>query len=95
MANRNSKALNVIFNVVDTNKFKLMSTCKTTKEAREILETAREGTNEAFALRQKYSKEKLKRKALRSLNKRFAYKVTAIEEAKDVQTMKLEELGSL
>ena len=48
--------------------------------------------NEAFALRGKYSEEKLVRKALRSLPKIFAYKVTAIEEAKDVQTMKLEEL---
>ena len=35
-------------------------------------------------------------KTLRSLPKRFAYKVTAIEEAKDVTSMKLEELmGSL
>ena len=52
--------------------------------------------NEAFALGEKYSEEKLVRKTLRSLPKRFAYKVTAIEEAKDVQNMKLEELmGSL
>ena len=48
--------------------------------------------NEAFALREKYSEEKLVRKTLRSLPKRFAYKVTAIEEAKDVQNMKLDEL---
>ena len=52
--------------------------------------------NEAFALGEKYSEEKLVRKTLRSLPKRFAYKVTAIEEAKDVQNMKLDELmGSL
>ena len=52
--------------------------------------------NEAFTLGEKYSKEKLVRKALRSLPKRFAYKVTAIKEAKGVQKMKLEELiGSL
>ena len=52
--------------------------------------------NEAFALGEKYSEEKLVRKTLRSLPKRFAYKVTVIEEAKDVQNMKLGELiGSL
>ena len=52
--------------------------------------------NEAFTLGEKYSEEKLVRKTLRSLPKRFAYKVTAIEEAKDVQNMKLDELmGSL
>ena len=52
--------------------------------------------NEAFALGEKISEEKLVRKALRSLPQRFAYKVTAIEEAKDIQAMKLDELmGSL
>ena len=36
------------------------------------------------------------RKTLRSLPKRFAYKLTIIEEAKDVWSMKLQELmGSL
>ena len=48
--------------------------------------------NEAFTLGEKFSEEKLVRKTLRSLWKRFVYKVTAIEEAKDVRTMKLEEL---
>ena len=38
------------------------------------------------------SEEKLVRKTLRSLPKRFVYKVTATEEAKDVRNMKLEEL---
>jgi hypothetical protein len=40
--------------------------------------------------------EKLARKILRSLPKRFDMKVTAIEEAQDIATMKVEELiGSL
>lgn len=52
--------------------------------------------NEAFALGEKYSKTKLVRKTLRSLPKRFAYKVTAIEEARDVSTKRFDELiGSL
>ena len=52
--------------------------------------------NEAFALGEKFSEEKLVRKTLRYLPKRFTYKVTAIEEAKDVRRMKSKELmGSL
>ena len=31
LANNNSKALNAIFNAVDANKFKLISTCETAK----------------------------------------------------------------
>ena len=133
LANYNSKALNAIFNAVDMNQFKLISTCESAKEAWEILQVAHEGTaavkisklqilttrfeqlkmhedecianfnsklcdiaNESFALREKYLDAKLVRKTLRSLPERFAYKVAAIEEAKDVDSMKLDELmGSL
>ena len=48
--------------------------------------------NEVFALGEKFIEENLVRKVLKSLPKRFAYKVTVIEEAKDVRKMKLEEL---
>ena len=52
--------------------------------------------NESFALEEKYLDTKLVKKTLRSLPERFAYKVIAIEEARDVSTMKLDELmGSL
>ncbi|KAH6785832.1 hypothetical protein C2S51_038287 [Perilla frutescens var. frutescens] len=52
--------------------------------------------SESFALGDAISEEKLVRKVLRSLPKRFAYKVTANEEANDVSKMKLQELmGSL
>ena len=131
LANYNSKALNSIFNAINANQFKLISTCEIAKDAREILETAHEGThavrlsklqilttrfenlrmkeeesigefnarlcdiaNEAFALGERFSEEKLVRKTFRSLPRRLAYKVTAIEEAKDIQKMKLEELIS-
>ena len=57
-----------------------------------ILEMA----NASGALGEKMSEEKLVRKILRSLPKRFAMKVTAIEEAQDINTLKVEELvGSL
>src|ERR1051325_7227326 len=57
-----------------------------------ILEIA----NISGALGEKMSEEKLVRKILRSLPKRFAMKVIAIEEAQDISTLKVEELiGSL
>ena len=129
LAMSNSKALNTIFNAVDSNQFKLISTCESAKNAWDVLQTAYEGTNmvmlsrlqllttkfenlkmrdeenigefnarlcdianEAFALSEKMPEEKLVSKTLRSLPKRFAYKVMAIEEAKDMRTMKLEKL---
>lgn len=129
----NSKALNAIFSAVDINVFKLISTCRTAREAWLILETNFEGTskvrlqrlqlltskfealkmdesetigefnaklrdisNECYALGEKLCEEKLVRKVLRSLPRRFDYKVTAIEEAKDITVLKLDELiGSL
>ena len=57
-----------------------------------ILEIA----NTSGALGEKMSEEKLVRKILRSLPKRFAMKVTAIEEAQDICNLKVDELiGSL
>ena len=53
-------------------------------------------TNASSALGEKMSEEKLVRKMLRSLPKRFDMKVTAIEEAQDINKMRLDELvGSL
>lgn len=53
-------------------------------------------SNECFALGERLTEEKLVRKVLRSLPKIFDHKVTAIEEAKDISSMRLDELiGSL
>ncbi|KAL2498180.1 Uncharacterized protein Adt_23730 [Abeliophyllum distichum] len=53
-------------------------------------------SNQAHALGEKYSESKLVRKVLRSLPNRFHSKVTAIEESKDIDDIKIEELvGSL
>ncbi|KAH7691999.1 Zinc finger CCHC-type protein [Dioscorea alata] len=52
--------------------------------------------NQAYQLGKKYSDKKLVQKTLRSLPRRFEAKVAAIEEARDITTMKLDELiGSL
>src|ERR1044072_7891724 len=56
----------------------------------------RDMANASFALGEKMSDEKLVRKILRYLPKRFAMKVTAIEEAQDIASMQVDELiGSL
>ncbi|CAM8923747.1 unnamed protein product [Rhodiola kirilowii] len=53
-------------------------------------------SNESFALGEPMSKEKLVRKVLRSLPKRYAMKALAVKETQDVKTMRLDELmGSL
>ena len=52
--------------------------------------------NEAFALGERFSEDNLITKSLRSLPRRFTYKVTTVEEANDILKMKFEELiGSL
>ncbi|KAK2402591.1 gag-protease polyprotein [Trifolium repens] len=56
----------------------------------------RDIANSTFALGEKIPEEKLARKILRSLPRRFNMKVTAIEESQDLSTMKVDELiGSL
>src|SRR5580765_8609124 len=56
----------------------------------------RDIANTSFALGEKMTDEKLVRKILRFLPKRFAMKVTAIEEAQDIASMQVDELiGSL
>ncbi|KAA0032462.1 gag-proteinase polyprotein [Cucumis melo var. makuwa] len=129
----NARAINAIFNCVDLNKFKLINSCTTAKEAWKILEVAYEGTskvkisrlqlitskfeaskmiedesvskynervleiaNDSLLLGEKIFESKIVRKVLRSLPRKFDMKVTAIEEAKDITTVKLDELfGSL
>ena len=45
LANYNLKLLNAIFNAVDANQFKLISTCEIAKDSWKILETTYEGTS--------------------------------------------------
>ncbi|GAA0151709.1 hypothetical protein LIER_10369 [Lithospermum erythrorhizon] len=50
--------------------------------------------NESFALGEPMSNEKLVRKVLRTLPKRFANKVTTIKEAQDLTTMRIDSFKS-
>ncbi|KAG8478934.1 hypothetical protein CXB51_028939 [Gossypium anomalum] len=53
-------------------------------------------SNHAFSLSEEYSNFKLVKKFLRSPLERFSIKVSAIEEAKDLESLKIDELiGSL
>ncbi|KAA0058259.1 gag-proteinase polyprotein [Cucumis melo var. makuwa] len=102
----NARALNMIFNGVDLNVFKLINSCSTAKEAWKTLEVAYEVSdydkrvleiaNESLLLGEKIPDSKIVRKVLRSLPRKFDMKVIAIEEAHDITTLKLDELfGSL
>lgn len=52
-------------------------------------------SNQAFSLGNEYSNSKLVRKVLRSLHKRFAIKISIIEEAKDIGRLHIDELIDL
>ncbi|KAG9446282.1 hypothetical protein H6P81_012410 [Aristolochia fimbriata] len=133
ISNKNAKALNVIFYGVDQERFKLISTCESAKDAWEILSTTYEGTvgvrlsklqllnhkfenlqmeedetiaeydarirdiaNERFTLGRKIPEAEQVQKVLCSLTEKFAVKVAAIEECKDLDTLKYDDLmGSL
>ncbi|MFQ6668150.1 hypothetical protein Gotur_033905 [Gossypium turneri] len=83
-----------------------MSKCVSTIEAWIILKTTHGETsstnwnesisNEAFALGEQFFEVKLVQQILRFLPKRFPIKIIVIEEAKDINIMKLDKLiGSL
>ncbi|TYK08776.1 gag-pol polyprotein [Cucumis melo var. makuwa] len=96
----NAKALNVIFNGVDLNVFKLKNsdTLKMSEDESmsEYNERVLEITNESLLLDEKNPDSKIMRKVLRSLPMKFDMKVTAIKEAYNITTLKLDELfGSL
>ena len=52
----------------------------------------RDIANTSFSLRKKMSEEKLVRKIIRSLPRKFNMKVSVIEEAQDLSNMKVDEL---
>ncbi|PON64392.1 hypothetical protein PanWU01x14_124610, partial [Parasponia andersonii] len=131
LASYNTKALYAIFNGCDIEQIKLISSCETTKEAWEILQTQFESSgdvkrnkltslttrfeqiyieeneslsqyytklsdiaNESFALGEKIPKSVLVRKIVRTLPDHFQPKIVAIEESKNLDIMKVEDLMS-
>ncbi|TYG52998.1 hypothetical protein ES288_D09G073600v1 [Gossypium darwinii] len=78
-ANANSKAIYIIF-------------YREIETIREFYAKIYDLTNKAFALGSEYSNSKLLIKVFKSLFERFNIKVTAIEETKDIDAMRIDEL---
>ncbi|GAU42103.1 hypothetical protein TSUD_134870 [Trifolium subterraneum] len=98
----NSKALNALFNGVDKNMFRLIKRkfenlkMKEDESVHDFYMNVMDFANSFDDLREKMSDEKIVRKILRSLTKKFDMKVISMEEAQDISTMRVDELiGSL
>ncbi|KAK2973848.1 hypothetical protein RJ640_003256 [Escallonia rubra] len=105
------KAKNIISCSLDMNEYNRISACETAEEMWRLLEVTHEGTNQVKEtkinmftlitnglklLGKTFPEKEVVRKVLRSLPKRWEAKLTAIQEAKDLNVLKLEELvGSL
>ncbi|XP_012855802.1 PREDICTED: uncharacterized protein LOC105975173 [Erythranthe guttata] len=88
-ANMNSKALNAIFNGIDINQFKIISAWRNFKQLmRELLQLDYPN----FKCLPPGLKIFEWKKMRPSMPDRFAYKITAIEEASDVDSLRLEDL---
>ncbi|RVW23084.1 hypothetical protein CK203_099972 [Vitis vinifera] len=99
----NVKVMYSIFNAISTNEFHRIATCTSAKKVWDILQVTHEGTNivkmfnlqmltSSFNLSEPISNSKVVRKILGSLLERFRAKVTAIEESKHVDSLKIDEL---
>lgn len=81
----NSRALNSIYNEVNKNIFRIINTCTSAKEAWELSKLL-------IKLGEKILEENMAKKFLISIPKMYDMKVMAIEEARDVSIMKVDEL---
>ncbi|KAA0034930.1 putative gag-pol polyprotein [Cucumis melo var. makuwa] len=105
----NARAINAIFNVAyeGTSKVKISRLQLITSKFKALKMTEDESVsgynervleiaNDSLLLGKKISESKIVRKVLRSLPRKFDMKITDIEEAQDITTLKLDELfGSL
>ncbi|KAH9768815.1 Integrase catalytic domain-containing protein [Citrus sinensis] len=110
-ASLNSKAMNVLFCALDKKEFHRVSSCESANEIWHKLEVVYEGTNQVKeskisrftdivntlgALGKTFSNSEKVKKIIRSLPKEWRQKKTAIEEAKDLNVLPIDDLiGSL
>ncbi|GKV51608.1 hypothetical protein SLEP1_g58243 [Rubroshorea leprosula] len=100
----NNKAINMLQCALNPTEFHRVSRCDTAKEMWDKLEMKPEESSQDMyirlndivtnlkALGKVYSSQKVVRKVLRSLPKNWEAKKTAIEESKDLNTLKLDDL---
>ncbi|XP_022897283.1 uncharacterized protein LOC111410921 [Olea europaea var. sylvestris] len=99
--NWNNKGLHALFMAVSPEEFRRVSMfeevrMKDDETFDEFYAKLNDIVNSSFNLGEKISESKIVKKVLRSLPKRFRPKVTVIEESKDLDEVKIEELvGSL
>ncbi|XP_022007712.1 uncharacterized protein LOC110906973 [Helianthus annuus] len=104
---RDKKALHIMFQVVNETVFERIATCKTSKDAWEVLHKAYRGENRVKTKimsieQQSYNQlrlneerveeQRIVEKILRSLTRKYESVVVAIEESKDLNTISTEEL---
>ncbi|KAH9725303.1 hypothetical protein KPL70_007819 [Citrus sinensis] len=101
-ASLNSKAMNALFCALDKKEFHRVSSCENANEIWHKLEVVYEGTNQvkkskiSRSPRKDFSNSEKVKKIIRSLPKKWRQKRTAIEEAKDLNVLPIDDLiGSL
>ncbi|XP_074306156.1 uncharacterized protein LOC141641393 [Silene latifolia] len=95
---KNSKAMSILQYGIGEQDINRISGCTSAKEIWDTLNLAYEGTSQVkkHRLGREFDSEDIVRKILRSLSDKWQPKVTAIEEAKDLSKLSLNELmGSL
>ncbi|XP_074277222.1 uncharacterized protein LOC141600865 [Silene latifolia] len=93
---KNSKAMSIIQYGISEQDINRISGCTSAKEIRDTLNLAYEGTSQVKKHCREFESEDIVRKILRSLSDKWQPKVTAIQEAKDLSKLSLNELmGSL
>ncbi|KAH9762999.1 hypothetical protein KPL70_001024 [Citrus sinensis] len=94
----NSKAMNALFCALDKKEFHRVSSYESANEIWHKLEVVYEGTNQVkeSKIRKTFSNSEKVKKIIRSLPKEWRQKMTAIEEAKDLNVLPIDDLiGSL
>ncbi|KAE8735550.1 Beta-galactosidase 8 isoform 1 [Hibiscus syriacus] len=95
---RDKKALYLIYQALDDDGFEKISSASSSKEAWEKLQTSYKGSEQVKKVRLQTLRDDVRiiEKILRSLDPKFEHIVVTIEETKDLEEMKIEQLqGSL
>jgi len=90
MMEKNAKVKKLLYFGLGPDEYTRICECKSAKDIWDALQVAHEGTNQSLG--KTFTTEELVRKILRFLRRTWEAKVTAIQEAKDLKTISLDEL---